>query len=259
MKVGMMQPSFMPWQGFFELIVMSDIFIFLDDFQFSVQSYHQRNRLFVNKEQVDWYTIPVRKSLSFKAPLNQTRINEEVPWREKTWKRIQQNYAKAPYFSSVGPLFEQWIRVREPSLAAQNISFIRLVCRLLDIKREFRLSSEFAISTRSSQRVLDLLEQCEADTYYCARGSFGICTRKASSRWPILTYCFRISSPALTRKLDRLVSLCLSSQSRMLCLMSGRVRTAEMVKGGTRTWQSWNEMVMKSSGAETDSVDAVQR
>ena len=50
MKVGMMQPSFMPWQGFFELIFISDIFIFLDDFQFSVQSYHQRNRLFVNTD-----------------------------------------------------------------------------------------------------------------------------------------------------------------------------------------------------------------
>jgi hypothetical protein len=259
MKVGMMQPSFMPWQGFFELIVMSDIFIFLDDFQFSVQSYHQRNRLFVNKEQVDWYTAPVRKSLSFKAPLNQTRINEEVPWREKTWKRIQQNYAKAPYFSSVGPLFEQWIRVREPSLAAQNISFIRLVCRLLDIKREFRLSSEFAISTRSSQRVLDLLEQCEADTYYCARGSFRYMYEEGIFPVAHIDVLFQDFEPCAYTQIGspRQFVPFLSIADALFNVGPGP--TAEMVKGGTRTWQSWNEMVMKSSGAETDSVDAVQR
>jgi hypothetical protein len=257
MKVGMMQPSFMPWQGFFELIVMSDIFIFLDDFQFSVQSYHQRNRLFVNREQVDWYTVPVRKSLSFKAALNQTQINEEAPWREKMWKRIKQNYAKAPYFSGVGPLFEQWIKAREPSLAAQNISFIRFVCRLLEIEREFRLSSEFALSTRSSQRVLDLLEQCGADTYYCARGSFGYMHREGIFPKAHIEVLFQDFEPCPYTQIGSPHHF-VPFLSIMDALFNvGPGPTAEMVKGGTRAWQSWNEMVMKSSAAETAPVDAV--
>ena len=256
MKVGMMQPSFMPWQGFFELIVMSDIFIFLDDFQFSVQSYHQRNRLFVNKEQIDWYTVPVHKKLSFKAALNQVQINEELPWREKTWKRIQQNYAKAPYFPSVGPLFEQWIGIREPSLAAQNISFIRLVCRLLDIEKEFRLSSEFATSTRSSQRVMDLLEQCEADTYYCAKGSFGYMYEEGLFPEAYIDVLFQDFEPCPYAQIGspRQFVPFLSIADALFNI--GPALTAEMMKDGTRKWQSWNEMVMKSLGVKIDSVDA---
>ena len=63
MNVAMMQPTFLPWLGYFQLIYKSDIFIFLDDFQFSVQSYHQRNKLFVNQDQVDWYTVPIKKPM----------------------------------------------------------------------------------------------------------------------------------------------------------------------------------------------------
>ena len=103
MNVAMMQPAFMPWQGFFELIYRAERFVFLDDFQFSVQSYHQRNRLFVNKGQVDWYSVSVMKSVSFGAPLNETKLNETIPWRQKMWKRLQQNYAKAPFYAAIAP------------------------------------------------------------------------------------------------------------------------------------------------------------
>ena len=63
--IAMMQPTFLPWQVFFELILKSDKFIFLDDFQYSVQSHHTRNKLFVNKGQVDYYNVPVQKSKCF--------------------------------------------------------------------------------------------------------------------------------------------------------------------------------------------------
>ena len=75
MKVAMMQPTFLPWQGYFELIYQADCFIFLDDFQFSVQSYHQRNRLFVNRDQVGWYTVPVKKSNAF---LRKTKTEDGI-------------------------------------------------------------------------------------------------------------------------------------------------------------------------------------
>jgi hypothetical protein len=106
MKVGMMQPLCMPWQGFFELIYQSERFIFLDDYQFVIQSHHQRNLLFSNPGKTDWYTIPVQKSISFKMPFNQVSILERIPWRVKMWKRIQQNYSKAPYYPEIAPLID---------------------------------------------------------------------------------------------------------------------------------------------------------
>lgn len=172
MDVAMMQPAFMPWQGYFGLIDKSEIFIFLDDFQFSVQSYHQRNRLFVNRGQVDWCTVPVLKSISFKAPLNETKINETVPWRKKMWRRIQNNYSKTFYYSQVAPHVERWFLNKAESLASQNIEFIKMVCNLLGIKRDFRLSSQLPSKAVRSSRVLELLKWCNAKRYFSAKGAF---------------------------------------------------------------------------------------
>jgi hypothetical protein len=173
MKVGMMQPAFMPWLGYFELISESDIFVFLDDFQFSVQSYHQRNRLFVNPGQADWYTVPVLKSQSFQSPLNRSRINEQIPWRVKFWKRLEQNYSKAPYFHHYQEAVKDWLMTPAGSLADQNIAFIRMICGFLGFEPEFRYSSGLDSGLKRSERVLELLAWCNADRYYCARGAFG--------------------------------------------------------------------------------------
>lgn len=74
MRVVLMQPGFMPWQGLFELVAHADRFVFLDDFQFTVKSFDRRNRLFVDKGRVDWYSVPV---LSRREPLNETAIDRK--------------------------------------------------------------------------------------------------------------------------------------------------------------------------------------
>ena len=117
MNIGMMQPGFMPWLGLFELIYKCDCFIFLDDFQFSIQSWDQRNRLFVNKGQVGWFTVPVIKSVSFRSPMNQTQINESIPWRMKMLKRFRQNYSRTHYYKMLSPIIEKWLLTSTSSLA----------------------------------------------------------------------------------------------------------------------------------------------
>ena len=74
MRVAMMQPTFLPWTGFFQLIDAADLFIVLDDFQFQRHSYHQRNRLFVGPT-VQWVTVPVRHPPGGEFPL----LNEVEP------------------------------------------------------------------------------------------------------------------------------------------------------------------------------------
>ena len=173
LSVAMMQPTFLPWQGYFELIYCSDIFIFLDDFQFSSQSYHQRNRLMVNKNMADWYTVPVKKKISFKKPLNETKINNNLPWKKKLLKRIKQNYSKAKFFNEVMPVIEKWISINYTSLADLNINFIKDICNAFKWNTEYIYSSSYSTNTDRSQRVLELLHKLKARQYYCANGSFG--------------------------------------------------------------------------------------
>ena len=56
----MMQPTFLPWQGFFGLVAASDVFILLDDFQFMRRSFHHRNRLLFADEGPATVSLPVK-------------------------------------------------------------------------------------------------------------------------------------------------------------------------------------------------------
>jgi hypothetical protein len=247
-KVAMMQPTFLPWQGFFELIYQSERFLVLDDFQFSVQSYHQRNRLFVSNGQVDWYSVPVRKSLSFGAPLNQTLINDAVPWRIKMWKRIQQNYSKTSFFKSIAAYVEKWLFRPSPSLAVQNIGFISLACDLLGLERQFIRSSELSSDRHRSERVAELLETSGAGTYYCAKGAFEYML--ADGVFPlddveVLFQDFQPEPYPQTGSPGQFVPY-LSILDALFNI--GPEVTLELVMRGTSRWLTWNEMIAKSEG-----------
>lgn len=175
-KVAMMQPSFLPWQGLFELIYKSDKFIFLDDFQFSVQSHHTRNKLFINKNKVDYYNVPVQKSKFFEANLNIVKPVENKQWKNKLLRTLEYNYKKAPYFESIQPELIETINKNYSNLAELNIGIIELFCKFMNIKSELLKSSDFTQITQSnskrSKRVEELIQWSGCKTYLSAFGSY---------------------------------------------------------------------------------------
>jgi hypothetical protein len=252
MNVSMMQPTFLPWLGYFELIEKSDVFVFLDDFQFSVQSYHQRNRLFVNKGQIGWYSVPVKKSISFQRPLNKTQINEEAPWRKKFWKRIRQNYEKADYFNTYAKVIEQWLLRPAENLAEQNIAFIVMVGEMLGLERSFRRSSECPSDRQRSERVLELLRWCDGDRYYCAGGSFDYMLQDRIFPVPDIHVLFQDFHPREYRQLG-------SSGSHVpyLCVLDalfnvGPDKTLDLIRNGTSQWHTWEEMAGLKNHSQGD-------
>jgi hypothetical protein len=242
MKVAMMQPSFLPWLGFFELVNVSDIFIFLDDFQFSAQSYHQRNRLFINQGTVDWYTVPVRKCDSFKMPLTEALINDEVPWRKKLLKRVTQNYSKAPFFRLVFDMLERHFDDREASLGELNIAIIQSICKLLGLERDFRRSSGLPSEACRSRRVLELLRWSETDTYYAAQGSFLYMLEDGVFPVEDITLLFQDFHPAPYRQIGSSPEFMpyLSIVDALFNL--GPESTLSLIKTGTPRWKTWEQM-----------------
>lgn len=250
----MMQPAFLPWQGFFELIYQSERFILLDDFQFSVQSYHQRNRLFSDKDRVDWYTVPVIKSASFKRPLNATQINEILPWRSKMLKRLAQNYSKAPYFREVFPRIETWITGSAESLASLNEGFIRIVLDLLRWDREILYSSSHPSALERSARVAELLQWAGAERYCCARGSFGYMQQDGLFPLPDVDVVFQDFLPQPYPQIGSPARF-ISHLSTLDALMNlGPADTAELIASGSPRWQTWAEMTGDAASVQPESV-----
>lgn len=170
-SAALMQPTFMPWQGYFYLISSVDIFVLLDDFQFCRSTWHQRNRLFSNADTPGWYSIPVERH-SGMPNINQVAINDSTPWREKMLRTVKQNYSKTEYFNEVFPRMDTWFNRKAPSLAAFNESIIRGCCELLDIRTKIILSSSLGSEGKKSARVVDILKKVGAVFYLAAPGSY---------------------------------------------------------------------------------------
>ena len=171
MRVAMMQPTFLPWLGYFELIMQADKFIFLDDFQFVYRSFHRRNKILQDGKELP-LTVPVDRKSNDKKPLNKVVINEALPWREKNWRIIEVSYSRSKFFSQyaeiVYPLFSQ----QAISLGEQNIRFISKICEILGIDDKFMFSSHMRAEGSRSIKNKRLLEEADADLYLCANGSF---------------------------------------------------------------------------------------
>ncbi len=240
-KVAIMQPTFMPYLGYFELIDRSDVFILADDFQFSSGSFHQRNRLFTKPNAAEWLTVPMRKE-SYKSQLCHVQIDETMPWRRKMLKTIQYNYSKSEYYDEYMPFIETWIMTKQ-SLAGMNIDFITHICELIGIRTKFALSSGHVTGTHRSQHIVDLLKSEKADCYVCARGSFDYMMEDKVfplNDIDVEFQDFRCKPYNQIGSKDVFISH-LSILDALFNI--GSKDTLKYIRAGTYHWNTWNEMV----------------
>lgn len=239
-----MQPTFLPWQGFFELMCYSNKFVILDDFQLSVQSYQTRNKLFVSPGRVDFYSVPIQKAICFKNAINQVLIVNENHWKEKILRRLKNNYSKSFYFSEIMPQIEMWLMRNYMNLAELNIGFILMVCEMLEIKVEILYSSNFTRECPSvagrSQRVLEILRWANADIYLCASGSFDYMLEDGVFPVTHPEVFFQNFVPGPYRQIG--VKTFVSHLSVLDALLNvGPKETRQLVESGTVRWLSWDE------------------
>ena len=94
--IGILQPGYLPWLGFFEQLYRCDVFVLYDDVQFEKGSWRNRNRIkTLNGPQ--WLTVPVVLKGEGFPLIKDVQINASVPWHKKHIKAIIQNYSKSPF------------------------------------------------------------------------------------------------------------------------------------------------------------------
>lgn len=245
MNVAMMQPTFLPWQGMFELINKSDKFIFLDDFQYCPRSHHTRNRLFTGKNQVGFYGVNIKKTGTQKTKLNEACLTENTLWKSDILKRMRFVYAKTAYFKDYYPIIEKWLLQDYKSLADLNIGCIKMICDILGLKKEFLYSSDFTKQTGSlakrTQRICELLEWSGASMYLCAHGSFEYMKEDGYDykKYPVI---FQNYQPKPYKQIhsDSFVPY-LSVVDALFNI--GAENTLNLIENGTEKWQSFEEML----------------
>jgi hypothetical protein len=179
MKLGIMQPYFFPYIGYFQLLNAVDAFVVYDDVNFIKQGWINRNYILSNGRR-QLLTLQLNGASSFK-PINQVRVGGNGG---KLVKTIAQVYSKAPFFGEVFPVIECCLNDGEKNLAAFITSSLKRLAAYLEIKTKFMLSSliDKDNSLKGTDRLLDICRILEADEYYNSVGGMELYSKDDFSR-----------------------------------------------------------------------------
>lgn len=168
MIVSIHQPDYIPWLGYFNKISKSDIFVFLDDAQYSTDNLHNWNRIKTPQGELK-LKVPVVNKLGYK--INEVRTRDELGWKQKHLKTIAMNYKKAEYFDEVYTDLEDIILRDYQNIADMNIAFSEHCCKKFGFKTKFLKSSDMEINTAREEKVIDIVEAVGGDEYYSGMGA----------------------------------------------------------------------------------------
>lgn len=168
--VGILQPGYLPWLGFFEQLYRCDIFVLYDDVQFEKGSWRNRNRI-KTPNGPQWLTVPVQlKGQSFPL-VKDVAVNASVPWQKKHIKAITQNYSQSPFLARyAGELFT--ILDRPWRLIADlDVELISWLVEQLGISTPMVLSSTLGVQGSGVQRLIGIIRSLNGNHFY--EGSAG--------------------------------------------------------------------------------------
>lgn len=168
MIVSIHQPDYIPWLGLYYKMAHSDVFVYLDDAQYSNEADHNVNKIKTPQGEFR-LKVPVEQHLG-NLILN-VRTKDELKWKEKHLKTIKMNYSKAFFFNEIFPGFEEIIMNHQGSIAELNIAINRYICDGFGIKTKILRSSEMDITSVREERVIDITLKAGGDEYLSGNGA----------------------------------------------------------------------------------------
>jgi len=156
MNIVIIQPSFLPWRGFFDLVRRSDLFVHYDDVLYSKHSWRNRNRIVTSAGSI-WMTVPIETKGCIQKKIYEVRIAAGVDWRGKLLGQISTNYRRAPFFESYYPGLERVIKEKWEFIADLDIALFDYICGCLSLKRTTLRSKDLGLTeTDPVRRLVDL-------------------------------------------------------------------------------------------------------
>ena len=140
-KLGIMQPYFFPYIGYFSLINYCERFIFFDTPQYINHGWINRNRILKQGGEPSYITVPIEKAHR-NTPINQIVVNNNLAWQERIYGQLTYYKKKAPHYNFVIDLVRSVLGHAEYDLSRLCINSIEQTCKALGIKTECSIFSE---------------------------------------------------------------------------------------------------------------------
>ena len=159
-----LQPGYLPWLGYFDLMRKADVFVHYDDVQFDKHGWRNRNRVKGPKGPV-WLTVPVLHSGRSGQSILDVEIDNRQNWRRKHVSSIGQLYARAPFLPAVLPRLEKILDRPWGRLVDLDLEIIDWLAGELGITTPRHRACEFAIAGDRNERLIDLCRHFGATRY----------------------------------------------------------------------------------------------
>jgi len=175
--VAIMQPYFLPYIGYFQLIEAVDVFVVYDNIKYTKKGWINRNRLLQNGKDV-MFSLPLKKD-SDALDVVQRELAADFD-RNKLLNQFIEVYRRAPYFVQVFPLLERIVRCTESNLFRYIHHSIIEICAYLGSKTDIRISSGINIdhALKGQDKVLAICDALGASTYVNAIGGLELYSRE---------------------------------------------------------------------------------
>ncbi|TYL40084.1 hypothetical protein CV102_00440 [Natronococcus pandeyae] len=164
--VAIHQPNYLPWFGYFQKIHRSDVFVLLDDVEYSSDSWINRNKI-KTPDGWTWLTVPVHGS-------NESIADVEIAgdrWADKHRKSLQASYGGAAHYDEFAEFFAETYARSWESLCELNVHLIQELSERIGLECEFVRASTLDVDATKSERIVRLCEAVDADRYFSGEGA----------------------------------------------------------------------------------------
>lgn len=177
MKLALMQPYFLPYIGYFQLLAAVDEFIVYDNIKYTKKGWINRNRMLRNGEDA-MFSLPLQGA-SDSLTIVERELSESFD-REKLLGQFSGAYRRAPWFAQTFPLLERIVRYEEKNLFRFLHHSIVLVCQHLGIRTKITISSTISIdpTLKNQDMVLAYCLAAGAKTYVNAIGGLELYSKE---------------------------------------------------------------------------------
>ncbi len=170
MRVAILQPAYLSWLGYFDLLDQVDHFVLLDSVQFEKRSWQQRNRI-KTPIGLHWLTVPVVSRGKREQRIAEVEIQGEF-WRDHI-RSVEMNYRRSAFFDRYFGKLSGWMEEGAASarLATLTIGLLRRLAEELEIRTPMTRSSEMAVEGKRTNLLAEICVALGATTYLSPLGS----------------------------------------------------------------------------------------
>ncbi len=176
LTAAIMQPYFLPYIGYFQLIDAADLFVVYDQVKYTKSGWINRNRLLIDGRDAT-FSLPLKHASDALDVCDRDLADDFAP--DKLLNQFAGAYRRAPYFAAAFPIVEQVARCEERNLFRFLYHSIVTICEHLGITTKVVPSSEIVIDgrPRGQDRVLAICEAVGATVYVNAIGGLQLYSR----------------------------------------------------------------------------------